>query len=494
MPHAAFEPEDPDLAIPRDALLPDYRDLPERFFRAKHDGLIPHKPVEPLAPRPSRTRDPKHKWKLTLLASLILHAVLALFFVQANDEAVQMEGAEYSGAAEAGNADADATSAGAAGEFDNPVEVTMITMLEARPVAAIEAQAVPVEAATEAVETADPVAAEAEPLQPVEEADDAQVEIAQAATPPDKAATGAAEPDERLQAEVADIQVTATTNKTVPEVLATDQPLPAEENNAVQKALETQATIAAETSETTAAEPIDKAQPTATDAGESTKTAASEDPEPLQAMPAAKMEPVEKEQIEPAEPLESWIVKDETVQDEPARSEAKKAETTQKKPAAKKAAAAKEKPKKAEPAKKAPAKSADKPKSSAGSGGTNEADAKRGQNSSGQSASSGGGGKSSAAGNASVSNYPGKVASKLRRALRYPADAKRQKLRGVAQVSFVISASGGVGSIRLASSSGSPILDKAALEAVRRAAPFPAIPANAGRSSWPFSVPLAFNR
>ena len=184
------------------------------------------------------------------------------------------------------------------------------------------------------------------------------------------------------------------------------------------------------------------------------------------------------------------------MQDEPAPSEPKKAEATQKKPAEKKAAAAKEKPepKKAEQGKKATAKSANKPKSSAGSGGKNQADAKRGQNSSGQSASSGGGGKSSAAGNAAVSNYPGKVAAKLRRALRYPAEAKRQKLRGVAQVSFVVSASGGVGSIRLAASSGSPVLDKAALEAVRRAAPFPAIPANAGRSSWPFSVPLAFNR
>ena len=61
-------------------------------------------------------------------------------------------------------------------------------------------------------------------------------------------------------------------------------------------------------------------------------------------------------------------------------------------------------------------------------------------------------------------------------------------------MSFVVSASGGVGSIRVVSSSGSPILDKAALETVRSAAPFPAIPANAGRSNWPFTVPLAFTR
>lgn len=474
MPNAAFEPDDPDLAIPHDALQPGYRDLPERLFRAKHDGLITHKPVEPLAPRPAKTLDLQRKWKLALLLSLVFHAALALFFFQANDEAVQMEGAEYSGAAEAGNADADAISAGAVAQFDNPVEVTMITMLEARPVETIEAESVPLETATEAVETAEPVTAEPETLQPVEEMQAEPISVAQAASP-EKPTIVTAEAVDRQQADVADDQVAATTSETVPEVLATDQPLSADENNVVQKPLETQATVAAETSRTIAAEPADQARPAATEAGDRVK-AASSNAEPVEPMPAAKAAPIETTQVEQAEPVQSSTG------------------AKQKMPAEKKAAAAKEKPKKAEQGKKAAAKSANKPKSAAGSGGKNQADAKRGQNSSGQSASSGGGGKSSAAGNAAVSNYPGKVAAKLRRALRYPAEAKRQKLRGVAQVSFVVSASGGVGSIRLAASSGSPVLDKAALEAVRRAAPFPAIPANAGRSSWPFSVPLAFNR
>lgn len=489
MPQAAFEPDDPDLAIPHEALQPGYRDLPERLFRAKHDGLITHRPVEPLAPRPAKTLDLQRKWKLALLFSLVFHAALALFFIQSNDEAVQMEGAEYSGAAEAGNADADAISAGAVAQFDNPVEVTMITMLEARPVETIEAESVPVETSTEAVETAEPVAAETETLQPVGETQAEHVELAQA-TAPDNPETVAAEPAERQQADVVDTQVAATTSESVPQVLATDQPLPPDEANVVQKTLETQATVAAETPETIATEPVDEARPTATEAGESVK-AGSADAEPVEPMPAAKAELVETKQVEKAEPAKSASVEAQTLQAEPRKAEAKQA-----KPAEKKAAAAKQKPepKEAEPGKKATATSADKPKSSAGSGGKNQADAKRGQNSSGQSASSGGGGKSSAAGNAAVSNYPGKVAAKLRRALRYPAEAKRQKLRGVVQVSFVVSASGGVGSIRLAASSGSPVLDKAALEAVRRAAPFPAIPANAGRSSWRFSVPLAFNR
>ncbi|WP_394689539.1 TonB family protein [Hoeflea sp.] len=99
-----------------------------------------------------------------------------------------------------------------------------------------------------------------------------------------------------------------------------------------------------------------------------------------------------------------------------------------------------------------------------------------------------------AAGNAAVSNYPGKVASKLRRSLRYPREAKRKRIRGEVVVSFSVSANGGVSRVRIARSSGHSILDNAAREAVRRAAPFPRIPAGSGRSSWSFSVPLGFTR
>ena len=102
--------------------------------------------------------------------------------------------------------------------------------------------------------------------------------------------------------------------------------------------------------------------------------------------------------------------------------------------------------------------------------------------------------RNTAAGNAAVSNYPGKVASKLRRSLRYPREAKRQRIRGEVVVSFVVTGNGGVSNIRIARSSGFPVLDEAARDAVRRAAPFPSIPPNDGRSSWPFSVPLGFTR
>lgn len=98
------------------------------------------------------------------------------------------------------------------------------------------------------------------------------------------------------------------------------------------------------------------------------------------------------------------------------------------------------------------------------------------------------------AGNAAVSNYPGKVASRLRRSLRYPKSAVRGSGRGQARVAFTVTANGQAVSVRLVASSGSPVLDQAAIDAVRRASPFPSIPSEAGRSQWPFVVPIVFSR
>ncbi|MGB3832040.1 MAG: TonB family protein, partial [Mesorhizobium sp.] len=104
------------------------------------------------------------------------------------------------------------------------------------------------------------------------------------------------------------------------------------------------------------------------------------------------------------------------------------------------------------------------------------------------------GGAASSAGNAAVSNYPGKVAARLRRAVRSISSLARMRARSDVQVAFVVDAGGGVGGIRVIRSSGSPELDQAALAVVRRAAPFPPIPPQAGRSSWAFTLPLGIAR
>ncbi len=102
------------------------------------------------------------------------------------------------------------------------------------------------------------------------------------------------------------------------------------------------------------------------------------------------------------------------------------------------------------------------------------------------------GGKKGTAGNAKVSNYPGIVRRKLRRALRYPKKARSRKIRGTTVVRFSVTGSGGIANLRVARSSGSKVLDDAALATVRRAAPFPGIPSEARRKSWVFTVPLEF--
>lgn len=101
---------------------------------------------------------------------------------------------------------------------------------------------------------------------------------------------------------------------------------------------------------------------------------------------------------------------------------------------------------------------------------------------------------SQALGNAVESNYKGKVRSKVQRHFKYPKSADRAGVKGTVTVAFTVSASGGVSGVRIVKGSGSPVLDEAALNAVRKAEPLPKIPEGAGRSSWPFVLPLQFGR
>jgi protein TonB len=126
-----------------------------------------------------------------------------------------------------------------------------------------------------------------------------------------------------------------------------------------------------------------------------------------------------------------------------------------------------------------------KPAAPAGNGGKAEAD-------SAARAASGGQGRANDGGSAAVSRFPGLVQVKVTRASRYPVKAKG--VTGEVVVGFVVTADGGVRGVVVERSSGNALLDEAALAAVAKAAPFPPIPADAGRSSWAFSLPLAFRR
>lgn len=82
-----------------------------------------------------------------------------------------------------------------------------------------------------------------------------------------------------------------------------------------------------------------------------------------------------------------------------------------------------------------------------------------------------------ATGNAAASNYPGKVMKKIS-----GVPKPRVGSKGTSVVAFTISPGGGLSTISLARSSGSSRLDRAALQVVQRAAPFPPPPAGARRS------------
>ena len=75
----------------------------------------------------------------------------------------------------------------------------------------------------------------------------------------------------------------------------------------------------------------------------------------------------------------------------------------------------------------------------------------------------------------------------IRRNLHYPDQARRQRLTGIAEFTFIIRQDGVIEALRLQKSSGHSILDEAAEKAIQRAAPFPKPPAPAK-----LSVPIDF--
>jgi protein TonB len=507
---ADFEPDDPGLAIPHGAFQNGIREAPERHFPANRNGLITYRPAEPLGPKPAKTLE--RKWKLALLASCVFHVAVALFFIQATDEAELMEGADFSGIALLGSPE-DQVQAGETSDTEEAVDVTMVTMLDAVPVKTVDAEPVPVDDAAEATDVAEAVTAEPETLKPIVETPVEQMTEtpAQPVQPAERSEAVTAEPQaasqpEHAKPETAESQPAPTVTETAPEVLATDRAELVDDDNFVQKPAETQAAEPVETAEaaqaqsaeTATAEQVESAQveqeeSAKAEAAEAAKPEASEtakaealETSDVETAKVAKAEPTETKPIEPVEDVKPQP--EEAKTSKPVEKKAEPAKQAEKKPAEKKTAK-----QKTEEGQKVAEKAEAKPKKS-GNGGQNQANGRRGQ-ADGQEKgdskqASRGGSKNGEVGNAAVSNYPGKVRSKLARVAR----SVRAKGRGEVVVAFAVGSNGGVRSARVTRSSGVASVDQAALQAIRKASPFPPIPANAGRSSWEFSIPLAFMR
>ncbi len=496
-PHAGMgsdgrEPDDSDLAIPAGISGCTAHALQGKALPAWPDETIGRAAREPMQQPPAAVPGRRIKWRLALAASCLLHAAAATFLISANSEAVLIEGADLSGVASHGNASEDQMPDDELAPPSDAVEVTMITMLDARPVETMEAETLPADEVAEAVEVVEPEAAAIETVQPLAPPVARPVDVAK----PEPVARVDLSTAIFAEAESVEAAVKSPVSNTDPalEILATDRQETVD-NNVVQQSVAAEPLKPRTSAEPNAVQPSspDRVKPAAAAEvqaaqAESASSPARTAPQSIDAVPA---DSIEAAMVEPAESEVSEVLADVAQPPLPMpRPEIRK--PTGQQPAPQTAT----RPREVKKGVKAAARPAAKAKKS-GSGGSNKADARRGQadgRENGQAASKARGGKSSAAGNAAVSNYPGKVASKLRRALRYPAAAKRQRLRGQVRVGFVVAANGSVASIRVVSSSGSPLLDDAALEAVRRAAPFPDIPPGAGRTSWPFTVPLAFSR
>lgn len=90
---------------------------------------------------------------------------------------------------------------------------------------------------------------------------------------------------------------------------------------------------------------------------------------------------------------------------------------------------------------------------------------------------------------AAVADWKSQIVMRIMGAKAYPSDA--QGASGTSLVAFSVSRSGGIRGVRLARSSGSAALDRAAVETVRRANPVPAAPA--GINGGAFTVPIRFS-
>jgi len=418
-----LEPNDPALAIPPGAFRLSPRDLRDPGSIAGIDPALPSPGEDAAATMATRTAGTARKWPITVSVSCLLHAAVAMALLAAPaawyaspvDQA-EIAGSEQTGLMVTGNADSDQLSAG------DVTQITLVPMVDAKPIETVEAEPVQPDSAAEPVEHVTAEAPTAETVEPVKE------------TPPEPAVAETVQPDHPPP------QIPSHT----PEIL-TSRADPADTSDAVVQPAPKIEPV----------EPVEETQQPEPQPAETVTPDAVETPQVVAVLPQPRPAPQQspEKKAEPArQPKDT------------AKPPEKKQEKQQKKKA-----------------------------TSAGSGGANQADSKRGianGSDEGKAAIASSGGSLPGVGNAAASNYPGKVAAKLRRVSRTISRAAQASARSNAQVAFVVGADGDVRSVRLVKSSGSPGLDDEALAIIRRAAPFPPIPAGAGRSSWAFTLPI----
>lgn len=88
--------------------------------------------------------------------------------------------------------------------------------------------------------------------------------------------------------------------------------------------------------------------------------------------------------------------------------------------------------------------------------------------------------------------YRAQVRREIEKHKFYPARARRQRRQGTVTVAFSLARNGQPGELRLTRQCSSAVLNRAALEAVRKVGTFPPFPAEIHRLSWAFEIPLSY--
>lgn len=88
--------------------------------------------------------------------------------------------------------------------------------------------------------------------------------------------------------------------------------------------------------------------------------------------------------------------------------------------------------------------------------------------------------------------FTGKVRQRIANAKYYPRTARRRGMEGQPVIAFTLDKSGQLVKVDLAQTSGYQLLDRAAVEAVHQAAPYPEIPTELQTDTFQFKLPISF--
>jgi TonB family protein len=103
-----------------------------------------------------------------------------------------------------------------------------------------------------------------------------------------------------------------------------------------------------------------------------------------------------------------------------------------------------------------------------------------------------GGGDGGASDFSTSRNYLEIVKLKIEKNKKYPENAKRNHMEGIVNLKFIITSDGDIRNMEISKSSRHPMLDEAAMQALKDAAPFPKPPERFFKEEVPLQISIIF--